>query len=33
MSNFFFLATRTEQPIIVGNLPGASGFTAGSQPE
>ena len=34
MSNFFLLlAARTGQPVIVGNRPGASGFTAGSQPE
>lgn len=32
MSNFFFLlADRAEQPIIVGNRPSASGFTAVSQ--
>ncbi len=34
MSNFFLLlAARTGQPVIVGNRPGASGLTAGSQPE
>jgi hypothetical protein len=34
MSDFFFLlAAKTGQPVTVGNHPGASGLTAGIQPE